>query len=471
MKFPRWNNKNTKQDNNAQDESKLSKIQKLINDTNAGGTLKLTPPKQEYQGPIVIKKPIVIDGEHSSFWAKEEGPVLEVQSSGVVLKNLNVEITGNEKNLSEDKACAIIVKKGVGITLNNVSVRGNVLGLDDEEGDWLYPRSIRLTLKSGQQHEFKIKVSVPVDCKLKSEIAGLSIKPQGLKGGQDTEITLKLDPLSKGVRLDGRIVLKTSLLCRNIEVRGHVTDAVSSEDACKIKYWSTLNAQSPPSQPKADTKSLTEASNSKKTTSTKTSKTIDESKAKGQPQQESPRIPDIPDKVEPSEKKPAKPIEVPDVFEEQKKNAPTTTKKKRSFKTTSIPLGNAWGNQNLHDDKVKDATEVLHVDKVEHQNVSTKEDASSDDEIKAEDKLCDKSSSNKSSSKTNSKRSLNKIKKELSAFSGESDNAIQKSVNNESQEEQSLVKNQTDSNKLDIKSKKRKYVKLDDDSNVSDAWK
>jgi hypothetical protein len=230
-------------------------IQNLIDNVKSGGVLKLDPPKKEYEGPIVIRKPITIEGQHSTFWAKEKGPVLSIESSGVIINDLNIEITGKEDELSGKDACALVVGDKLGISLNNVSVRGNVLGLDEEEGDWLYPRSIKLSLKSGKPNDFKAKIVAPVPCSLKSEIAGLTVHPSGIKGGKETEITLRVEALPEGVRLRGTIILKTAFLCRIIQVRSEKIGK-NDECNCKVTYWDTLAAKTPPSTTPEDTKTL-----------------------------------------------------------------------------------------------------------------------------------------------------------------------------------------------------------------------
>ena len=49
------------------------------------GDFILTPG--EYEGPLTITRPCVVDGQHSTLWANN-GPVLIVDSASVTLKNL-----------------------------------------------------------------------------------------------------------------------------------------------------------------------------------------------------------------------------------------------------------------------------------------------------------------------------------------------------------------------------------------------
>ena len=198
-------------------------IQSLIDSVGPGGTLRLEPPKREFEGPVVVRNPLTIEGQNATIWAAK-GPVLSVEENGVVLEALNVEITGNEAQLSGREACALVIRRGLGVTLNDVTVRGNVDGLEEEEGEWRYPRSIRLrTIKAGHRHEFRVRLVAPVQCRLVSGIAGLAVEPRGLRGGP-CEITFKLDPLASGTRIRGDIRIQTAFLTRQIKLTGNASD-------------------------------------------------------------------------------------------------------------------------------------------------------------------------------------------------------------------------------------------------------
>lgn len=192
-------------------------LQAWIDKAARGSSLKLEPPRCEIQGPVIIRQPVVIIGQGCSFWA-EKGPVLSVQCSGVVLNDLNIEVTGSHANLTEAEATALLVGPKLGISLNNVVVRGNVLGLDGEEGSWRYPRTVRLgDLQADQQHTFTVCLALPVACQLTSEIAGLEVQPRQLSPGL-IRATLLVEPMKQGTRLRGFLKLRTPLLTRQIQV-------------------------------------------------------------------------------------------------------------------------------------------------------------------------------------------------------------------------------------------------------------
>jgi len=198
-------------------------LQTLLDRLGDGDTLKLDPPRGEIKGPVVLRKPVVIEGQGGSIWSST-GPVLQVESRGVVLRDLAVEITSRDVNLSGDDACAIKIQPGIAVDLSHVVVRGTVIGLPDEEGTWHFPRNLALgALHSNLAHVLRIKLVTPVPCTLASEIDAIKVEPHALAAGA-TVVTLKLDSLPAGTRLRGQLLLRTRQLVRRIEVVGHYAD-------------------------------------------------------------------------------------------------------------------------------------------------------------------------------------------------------------------------------------------------------
>lgn len=194
-----------------------------------GATIKLDPPRKEFQGPIKIHQPLIIDGQSGTIWA-ERGPVVIIESPNVELRNLNIEITGNEGLLSDEEACALVVRGGHKPRLQQVAVRGNVLGLDAEEGGWRYPRSLRLNaLRAGQAHTFTLRLVAPVPFRIESEISGVAVNPQKFAAGPG-EVTLQIEPMSPGTRLRGILRVMTTDLIRRVEVSGQLLAGPNAGD-------------------------------------------------------------------------------------------------------------------------------------------------------------------------------------------------------------------------------------------------
>jgi len=228
--------------------------QKLVDRTPHGGTLILDPPNREFKGPLVIRKPMTIVGQNGTVWATE-GPVISIESSGVLLEKVNIEVTGNEKDLLGDAACAIVMAREVGVTLKDVCVRGNIRGLRGEEGDWLYPRAIRMKLRPNEEHDFDFKILSPVTGSLISQVVGLRLQPGDFTGGAECKVSLSVEALPSGTRLRGCILIKTGV-ARRIAILGNVLSEGAAKPDCKVEYWDTTGAETPPSKPKSDTASV-----------------------------------------------------------------------------------------------------------------------------------------------------------------------------------------------------------------------
>jgi hypothetical protein len=193
----------------------------LINGVKPNGLLTLDPPRKEFQGPIVIRQPMTIHGQGSTIWA-ERGPVVVIESAGVTLKDLNIEVTGSEDKLGEDQKCALIARSGA-VKLDQVGVRGDVDGVPGEDRGWKYPRILRLNkLKSGQEHQFRLRLIVPVACRIESAIVGVELSPRDLTPGSN-EILMKVERLTEGIRLRGTLKLVAGPVNRRIELSGHIT--------------------------------------------------------------------------------------------------------------------------------------------------------------------------------------------------------------------------------------------------------
>jgi biopolymer transport protein ExbD len=201
-----------------------SDLQARLDSLRPGETLQLDPAKREHPGPLVVRAPVVIDGQGATLWAAL-GPVLVIEADGVTVQDLNVEVTGKEGTVEGEAACAVKVQPGLSVNLQGVSVRGTVLGLAGEEGDWSYPRGLTLgTLKPGKAHEFRARLVLPVPCRLVSQLPELEVTPAEAKPGL-VEVSLKVAPLAPGARVRGEIWLQSARLVRRIQIIGTVAEA------------------------------------------------------------------------------------------------------------------------------------------------------------------------------------------------------------------------------------------------------
>jgi hypothetical protein len=181
--------------------------------------LRLKP--REYPGPVTIINPVVIDGAGCTVWALN-GPVITCEADGITLRNLRIEVTGT--GTAQDH-CALKVNPGCGVTLQNVEVRGSVIGLWQEEGDWQYPYSLHIgSIPFSTEVDLLLRVWVPVPCEITSKISGLLVQPHKLEAGAN-EITLHIERIAKDTLLNGLLIISTPNLKRSIAVSGYISSA------------------------------------------------------------------------------------------------------------------------------------------------------------------------------------------------------------------------------------------------------
>ncbi|MEB3885015.1 hypothetical protein [Lyngbya sp. CCY1209] len=200
--------------------SSRDSLQEKLNTLPDDSTLQLWPPKAEYPGPLIINHPMILDGQGATLWSKV-GPVLLIQSPGVSLKNLRIEVTGEQRSNSRDQ-CAILVKSGINLQFDNIQVRGSVMGLPQEEGEWQYPECLNVgQLAYGKEYHFVVKIFVPVDCKIVTDISGLNIQNYKLKPGLNS-VNISVDKMPEDTLVSGNIFLVSASLKRRITVTAHV---------------------------------------------------------------------------------------------------------------------------------------------------------------------------------------------------------------------------------------------------------
>lgn len=223
-------------------------LQSQFDNPPLGKILKLTP--QEYPGPLTINKPLIIDGQGSTLWALK-GPVLSLTSSHVAIKNLNVEVTGDAFANSEEE-CAICISDSSAVTnFDNVRVRGQVIGIKSETGQWQYPHSLHLGwLAQNTAYQFILRIVVPTQCHFESAISGVQLVPTVIKKPGITEVLLQIDPLPDNICLQGSLYLNSSQLKRRIYLTAHISsEKTSNPQSVPHLLWYPPNELAPLSKP------------------------------------------------------------------------------------------------------------------------------------------------------------------------------------------------------------------------------
>lgn len=179
----------------------------------------------EYQGPLKIDKPCKIVGKNSVIWA-QKGPILEIISKGVTLKDLQLEITGSENFLD---FVALKISNDSLPKIENVVIIGKVIGLPKEEDTWDYPKSFNLgSLQPNQKYEKGFRIISPIACKIKSDISSIAINKDSIERGFN-DIILLIDPLPPDTIITGKIFLISQFI-RIINIYGAATDKLAIPD-------------------------------------------------------------------------------------------------------------------------------------------------------------------------------------------------------------------------------------------------
>ncbi|MDP4178416.1 MAG: hypothetical protein Q8900_08780 [Bacillota bacterium] len=189
----------------------------------------------EYQGPLIIDRPVTIDGGSSTLWS-QKGSAIVIKSIGVKLKNLKITVPSNSSNDN----ISIEVKKGIDVEFENVCVNGSVIGISGEEGYWMYPPSLMLPdLKPLKENKYYLEIYCPTYADISIDISGGVLMPNKLIKGLN-RIQLTLTDIFKDTYIWGKIYIECkSGLKRVIELYGsalknNLSSAVNNNSICTV---------------------------------------------------------------------------------------------------------------------------------------------------------------------------------------------------------------------------------------------
>jgi WD40 repeat protein len=199
----------------------------------------LTLMPREYPGPIVISRPLVIDGQGSTIWALK-GPVILCQSDGIILRNIEFRVTGDVEGGQSEDHCVLKVERGYPPTFENVEVRGSIIGIPEEEGDWRYPHTLQIgSVPFGSETDLIMRLWVPVPCEISSKISGLEIQPHRLEPGTN-EVTLHIERIAKDTLLSGFLYITTPKVRRSIVLSGYISATKGKKSRSKKPVEPTI---------------------------------------------------------------------------------------------------------------------------------------------------------------------------------------------------------------------------------------
>ena len=184
-------------------------IKDLIARAGAGETVQLPPG--EFEGPVVINKPLRLIGKNTTVWAKN-GAVLDINSNGVIVEDLRVEIT-------EGNICDTAVQTSVLTAVKNVEILGSVRGFGSEDGFFDVPRTIELgEFLCDSENTFVIEVNVPEKTEIVCNVHEITLSANLLKAGRNT-VTITVSDCAAGTLLYGELLFR-SMFTRRIYITG-----------------------------------------------------------------------------------------------------------------------------------------------------------------------------------------------------------------------------------------------------------
>ena len=176
-------------------------------------------PSGEFKESIVIDRPCSIIGNNTTLW-NENIPVLLVRSSGVTLKNLNLQLT----DISGYESEHAILQLQSDTIVENVEIYGGV----DGTKKFYMPRAVHLgEFKANEVNTFIISMYLPEKCKISVKSLNFKAYYTDLGNGH-IDLTIETNPLSDGSMLYGEIIV-TSNLIRKIFVDGTSLESVPKQ--------------------------------------------------------------------------------------------------------------------------------------------------------------------------------------------------------------------------------------------------
>ena len=193
----------------------MRSLKEQIKNTVKGGVLELRHGG-EFIEQLVIKKPITICSTLLPATIVGRSPTIAIQSKKVKFENLII--------VSNDKTgICLSIKKRCNPVFKNVPIKGRVVGLKEEEGNWEIPDVLELgSIEPNKVTKKKIIIYCPAPAKIYSKISGIICKPENLKPDLN-EIDIITDALFKNTFITGYLIIETLKfnLQRKISVTGN----------------------------------------------------------------------------------------------------------------------------------------------------------------------------------------------------------------------------------------------------------
>lgn len=185
-------------------------MENIQNQFNASNANEFVLEPGEYQGPLRIDRACTLEGAGATLWGGS-GPVLEIAAANVTIKNLRVELTGDLESEPAAANVALQVTAGDNLHLENVDVKGTVVGLAQEAENWALPSVIALgDFAAETENTFTLEIDAAAPAQLECNMRDVRLAPLQLTPGQNM-ITMTTAELRNNTILYGEIMVKTAV--------------------------------------------------------------------------------------------------------------------------------------------------------------------------------------------------------------------------------------------------------------------
>ncbi len=166
----------------------------------------VTLPAGEFEGPVIINKPLHIIGNDTTIWAKKK-PAIEINCNGVTLENLRVELT--EGGLND-----VVINSSILSIAKNVEVLGKVSGFGSADGYFDVPRTMELgEFAADETNTFSLLVNVPERTEIVCGVRDVVFSPAVLEAGQNN-LTITVSGISAHTLLYTEVLFKSTFTRR-----------------------------------------------------------------------------------------------------------------------------------------------------------------------------------------------------------------------------------------------------------------
>lgn len=177
----------------------------------------------EYEGPLVIKHPCTLDGNMSTIWC-HQAPVISIQSTGVTIKNLRVELLGEH-----GQEAVALETKFEDVNFYNVEVNHGVSGLSSEKENEL-PNTFSMgVFAANEMNDFSLVLKLTSSAEIINDLQDIEVIPNQLTRGINV-VTIRTRRLRDNTIIYGSLFVKTNVLHRiNLFGKASSNAAIHSE--------------------------------------------------------------------------------------------------------------------------------------------------------------------------------------------------------------------------------------------------